>query len=163
MVNSLRTALLHNKAVFALLHDPGFPLSHAERRFVSRHIPETRLLDPRIRALVANDRENWVCKPVDSHGGQGVVLGWTTTDADWHAALSRSGAHIVQRRVSAPVGEFLDARDNRVHRRVVDIGPFLAQGKYAGFLCRLAEGELANVSAGGATQVPVFTCRTVAG
>ena len=163
MVNSLRTALLHNKAVFALLHDPDFPLSHTERRFVSRHIPETRLLDARWHDQVGNDRQNWVCKPIDSHGGQGVVLGWTTTEAGWQAALSRPGKYIVQRRVSAPIGEFLDARDGQVHARVVDIGPFLAQGKYAGFLCRLAEGELANVSAGGASQVPVFTCRQASG
>lgn len=159
MVNSLRTALLHNKAVFALLHDDNFPLSAAERRFVSRHIPETRLLEAGVRDRVASDRQNWVCKPVDSHGGQGVVLGWTATEAEWHAALSRPGAHIVQRRVSAPVGDFFDARDGQLHRRIVDLGPFLALGKFAGFLCRLAEGELANVSAGGASQVPVFSCR----
>lgn len=157
MVNSLRTALLHNKAIFALLHDADFPLTHAERRFVSRHIPETRLLAAASRERVRDDRANWVCKPVDAHGGQGVVLGWTVDQTAWESALARPGYFVVQRRVPAPLGEFYDARDNRVHRRIIDLGPFLVRGRYAGFLCRLAEGELANVSAGGASQVPVFS------
>jgi hypothetical protein len=38
----------------------------------------------------------------------------------------------------------------------VDLSPFLVRGRLAGLLCRLSESELANVSAGGATQTAVF-------
>ncbi len=157
VVNSLRTTLLHNKAIFALLHDPAFALTGQERAFVQRHIPVTLRLDDVTRELVRRDPASWVLKPAEAHGGRGVVLGWTRTRADWERAVDAAEGCVVQARVAAPVAEFLDARDGTVRPRVVDLGPFLARGRFAGFLCRLAEGELANVSAGGATQVPVFT------
>ncbi len=159
MVNSLRTCLLHNKAIFALLHDPSFPLSPGERRLVSRHFPLTLLVSPGNRERLRRERERWVLKPVDAHGGQGVVLGWLATEAEWEEALSRPVAQVAQARVPAPIGRFHDARTGREAPRVVDLGPFLARGKLAGFLCRLAEGELANVSAGKATMVPVLEAR----
>ncbi len=41
VVSSLRTALLHGKGLFALLHDPTFPLSSTDRAFVRAYIPWT--------------------------------------------------------------------------------------------------------------------------
>lgn len=157
VVNSLRTTLLHNKAIFALLHDPAFPLDAIERAFVEKHIPLTLRLDDRTRELVRRDPARWVLKPAEAHGGRGVVLGWTQGRAGWERAVDAAEGCVVQERVEAPLAGFLDARDGTVHPRVVDLGPFLARGRFAGFLCRVAEGELANVSAGGATQVPVFS------
>ncbi|MSQ00575.1 MAG: hypothetical protein EXR71_01620 [Myxococcales bacterium] len=157
MVNSLRTVLLHDKRIFALLHDPAFPLSDEDRRFVGRHIPLTLRLDDAARERVRTDPARWVLKPAAGHGGQGVVLGWTVSRATWERVVEATPDAIVQERVVAPRGRFLDARDGEVHERTVDLGPFLARGRLAGFLCRVAEGELANVSAGGASQVPVFS------
>lgn len=157
VINSLRTALLHTKAIFALLHDPAFPLAEADRAFVRRHVPLTRMVDDAVRERVRREPEGWVLKPAQGHGGRGVVLGWATPRAAWERAVDTAVDTIVQARVPAPRGPFLDARDGRVHDRVVDLGPFLARGRLAGFLCRVAEGELANVSAGGASQVPVFS------
>ncbi|GDX82420.1 hypothetical protein LBMAG42_42310 [Deltaproteobacteria bacterium] len=157
VVNSLRTTLLHNKAIFALLHDPAFPLSGGERAFVNKHIPTTLRLNDAARERVRRDPTRWVLKPAEAHGGRGVVLGWTQGRAEWERAVDAAEGCVVQERVEAPLAEFLDARDGTVHARVVDLGPFLARGRFAGFLCRVAEGQLANVSAGGATQVPVFT------
>lgn len=157
MVNSLRTALLHNKAIFALLHDPTFPLSDRERRYVRRHVPFTARVDDAVRERVRRDPENWVLKPAEGHGGKGVVLGWAVSRAEWERAVDDADGCIVQARVRPSHGSFFDARDGAVHSRVIDVGPFLARGRLAGFLCRVAEGELANVSAGGASQVPVFS------
>lgn len=157
MINSLRTVLLHTKAIFALVHDPRFPLSAADRRFVRRHVPLTLRLDDAARERVRRAPEDWVLKPAQSHGGKGVVLGWAVGRAAWERAVDAADDAVVQARVRAPHDAFLDARDGQVHQRVVDIGPFLARGRLAGFLCRVAEGELANVSAGGASQVPVFS------
>ena len=157
MVNSLRTALLHNKGIFALLHDPAFPLTEGERAFVGRHIPLTLRLDDAARERVRGDPERWVLKPAEAHGGRGVILGWRVGREAWERAVDGAEGCVVQARVQAPIAGFLDARDGRIHPRVVDLGPFLARGRFAGFLCRVAEGELANVSAGGATQVPVFS------
>lgn len=156
MINSLRTALLHNKGVFALLHDPSFPLTSAERAFVSRHIPQTFLLDDRARELAQRNHEEWVLKPTDGHGGRGVVLGWLTTQSVWERALATTIPSILQRRAPARRAPFADARDGHTYDLLADLAPFLARGKLAGFLCRVSPSELANVTTGGATQVPVF-------
>jgi len=163
MINSLRTALLHGKGLFALFHDPTFALSPAERAFVNRHVPWTGVLlgrggdDLRERAL--RDPEGWALKPIDGHGGQGVVLGWTASARVWSDALEAADHHVIQRRIPEEHGTFWDARCEAPRQRLVDLGPFLARGRLAGFLCRVAEGALANVSLGGASQVPVFVDR----
>lgn len=157
MINSLRTALLHSKGVFAFLHSPRFPVTPAERRFIDRHVPLTLMCDDAARERVRHDPENWVLKPVDGHGGRGVVLGWEAGRSAWERAVDGAAGCVVQRRVRGSTGSFFDARDGVIHRRSIDLGPFLARGRFAGFLCRVVEGALANVSAGGASQVPVFS------
>lgn len=163
MVNPLRTALLHNKGIFALLHDPRTPLAPADRAFVTRLVPETAvLLGPggaEAREEARREPEGWVLKPLDEHGGSGVVLGWTLPRADWERAVDTADHHVVQRRVPGAWGRFLDARDGREHRRLVGLDPFLCRGRLAGFLCRVAEAELANVTAGAASMVPVLVER----
>lgn len=160
MVNPLRTALLHNKGIFALLHDDATPLTPVDRAFVRRFVPETAVLlgagGAPARERARREPESWVLKPLDEHGGSGVVLGWTRTRADWERAVDGADHHVVQRRVAGAWGDFLDARDGRVHRRLVGLDPFLCRGRLAGFLCRVAEAELANVTAGAASMVPVF-------
>lgn len=157
MVNSLRTALLHSKGVFAHLHSNGFAVTPAERRFIDRHVPLTLLCDDDARERVRREPERWVLKPVDGHGGRGVVLGWEVGRAAWERAVDEAEGCVLQRRVRGSDGLFFDARDEAIHRRAIDLGPFLARGRFAGFLCRVVEGSLANVSAGGASQVPVFS------
>jgi hypothetical protein len=159
MVNSLRTALLHCKGIFALLHDPDFPVTDDERAFLRRHVPLTLLVDDAARERVRREPDRWVLKPVDGHGGRGVVLGWAVGRAAWERAVDEAEGCIVQARVAAPVGAFYDAIEGGVRERAIDLGPFLVRGRFAGFLCRVVDGALANVSAGGASQVPVFTTR----
>jgi hypothetical protein len=97
-----------------------------------------------------------VLKPATGHGGIGVVLGWEASQGDWESALAPETPHVLQRRVPEVVLPFPDARDDfRLHECVVDLDPFLIQGRLAGFLCRLSETHLANVTQG-ASVVPVF-------
>lgn len=169
MVNPLRTALLHTKGLFSLLHAPTLLLDAADRRFVTRHIPETLLLVPPTlggpvigphpddtRERVRASPDQWVLKPVDEHGGTGVILGWTCTRTAWESAVDNAAHHVVQRRVPTPRKRVYDTRDGAFHARMVTIDPFLARGRLAGFLSRIADGELANATTGGATQTPLF-------
>ncbi|HJN78398.1 MAG TPA: circularly permuted type 2 ATP-grasp protein [Myxococcota bacterium] len=160
MVNSLRTVLLHSKGLFALLHDPEFQsqLSASERRMIVEHVPWTTHVtdDEELLAMAIEDRQQLVLKPLVGHGGAGVVLGWQSAEADWVEALESATGHILQRRVPHQLVAFPDARDGyALKERAVDLDPFLIRGRFAGFLCRLATGPLANVSTG-ASQVPVF-------
>ncbi len=165
MVNSLRTALLHGKGLFALLHSPFLQegLSHQLQRMVRQHVPWTALVSdepgpctpPGLLERARLEREQLVLKPLTGHGGAGVVLGWKVSQAAWETALDRADAHVIQRRVPPQRLAFPDAtRDWARVERMVDLAPFLVHGRLAGFLCRLSESELANVSTG-ASQVPV--------
>jgi hypothetical protein len=156
IVNPLRTHLLHSKGVFALLHDPSLPLSAEDRGFVRRHVPWTAMLSDATREFVRPRKDQHVLKPADGHGGRGVVLGWAVDQAEWDRALSAAGTWVVQARMQAPRARFLDARDGDWHELPYDLAPFLVRGKLAGFLCRATEGGLANISAGGASMVPVL-------
>jgi hypothetical protein len=151
-----------------LLHDPAFTLAEADRAFVRRHIPWTGLLldsgnerggealrGEALREQALKEPEAWALKPLDGHGGNGVVLGWTATAAEWASAVENAGHHVLQRRIAVERGPFYDVRAGKRQQRLVDLGPFLARGRLAGFLCRLSNGPLANVATG-ASQVPVF-------
>ena len=158
MVNSLRTPLLHGKALFALLHSPSLQrtLTRAQQRMVRDCIPFTSLATDAARDEAALDRERWVLKPIHGHGGQGVVLGHEVDQANWEAALQRADRHILQHRVPEHRALFPDARDGYALKDcLVDLDPFLVRGRLTGFLCRISEGALANVAAG-AGQVPVY-------
>lgn len=166
MVNSLRTALLHGKGLFALLHSPFLQegLSHSLQRMVHQHVPWTAIVAPEpgpctpagLLELARRDREQLVLKPLTGHGGIGVVLGWKVTQGEWETALNGAHSHVLQRRVLSQRLPFPDATQDWARvERMVDLAPFLVHGRLAGFLCRLSEGELANVATG-ASQVPVF-------
>lgn len=164
LVNSLRSVVLHGKGLFAMLHDPDMQerFSGAERRMVQECVPWTQLVpqvdDPLIERI-RRDQQSLVIKPATGHGGRDVVLGWRVDAAEWERAIAREELQVVQDRVPEQRVGFPDARDGyRIHERSVDLAPFLIHGRLAGFLCRLADGEVANVSSG-ASQVPVFITR----
>ncbi len=173
MVNSLRTALLHGKGLFALLHSPFLQegLSHTLQRMVHQHVPWTALVasepgpctPPGLLELARREREQFVLKPLTGHGGAGVVLGWQVTQAAWELALNGADHHVLQRRVLPQRLPFPDATQDWARvERMVDLAPFLVHGRLAGFLCRLSDSELANVATG-ARQVPVFALPDGAG
>lgn len=158
MVNSLRSPLLHGKGLFALLHDPEVRrrLTPAQRKSIDRTIPRTVLVDDEAREQARSHREELVLKPIDGHAGQGVVLGWRCSESEWDDVLQASTRHVLQQRVPEQRLPFPDARlDNALRECLVDLDPFLIRGRFAGFLCRVSEGTLANVSTG-ASQVPVY-------
>ena len=173
MVNSLRTVLLHGKGLFALLHSRAIRerLPRILCGELDRHVPWTALVGdepgpctpPGLLERARTEREQLVLKPLTGHGGTGVVLGWEVDQSTWEQALESADGHVVQRRVPAQTLPFPDAtKDWALEPRLVDLAPFLVRGRPAGFLCRLSEGALANVTSG-ATQVPVFALPDGAG
>ncbi|MFT5681334.1 MAG: hypothetical protein ACI8RZ_002240 [Myxococcota bacterium] len=165
VVNSFRTSLLHGKGLFALLHDPALHarLPDSVIRVIKTSVPWTGMLTdtpslgcpPDIRQTLLNEQNDWVIKPIQGHGGAGVVLGWQCDRRTWEAAVEHSHSHVAQRRVEVGWQQFPDAREDYALRQVhPSLDPFLIHGKLAGFLCRLTDG-LGNVSVG-ASQVPVF-------
>ena len=175
VANSFRCKLPHKKAFFAVLTDPQHQalLTGEERSIVGAHVPWTRLVadGPAERRgrraslleIARREREELVLKPNDEYGGKGVILGWETPPGRWERALNAAaadpaGTWVIQERIPVrrEVFPYFDD-EGRVSMRdmLVDLAPYLFRGRMGGYLTRLSETGLANVTSGGG-QVPAF-------
>ncbi|MEU1823231.1 hypothetical protein ABZ502_12495 [Streptomyces abikoensis] len=172
MVNPYTSNLANKKSALALLTDPSTRclLPAPEAAAAGALVPWTRLVRPGATAcpdgrtvdlldFARSRRERLVLKPNDDYGGNGVVCGWRTTDADWRTALGRALAtpHVVQERVPVPVVPYpvLEGDRLRVERSGESTDPFLFGADAPGCVSRVSTGSLINVSTGGC-PVPVF-------
>lgn len=175
LANTLRCKLPHKKAFFAILTDPQFAplLSDEETGLMRAHVPWTRMLadaptDRRgrrteILEIARHERDELVLKPNDEYGGKGVVLGWETAAGKWERALNAAladppGTWVIQERI--PIRReifpyFDEAGQVTMRDMLVDLAPYLFRGRMGGYLTRLSETGLANVTSGGG-QVPAF-------
>lgn len=165
--------ILYRKELFALLHDERIAAAFDAREHdaVERAVPWTRFVEDvetlrdgmRVRLVdyVRSHRERLVLKPTNEYGGAGVVLGWLVDDATWARALTDALAStfVVQERVALGRETFPVLLEDRIEESsfYADINPYVWGGvRSEGFGCRLAAGELLNVTAGGGSAVPVF-------
>ncbi|HQZ96649.1 MAG TPA: hypothetical protein PLP21_10040 [Pyrinomonadaceae bacterium] len=174
MVNSFRGKLVHKKAIFAVLTNERYKyLFNAEElSAIDKHIPWTR-------KFVAEKTENkgesidlveWtrsnshklVLKPNDDYGGNGIYIGWNSTETEWDDAIAialKDGDYLVQERVKTAKETFpmfIDDEGNwEMTEQLVDLDPLLFMGKVGAAFTRLSSTELANVSSGGG-MVPTF-------
>lgn len=173
MVNDPRCKILYKKASFAVLSDEANAamFDPAERQAIRDHIPWTRRVVERrteyegqaidLIPFVLANREQLVLKPNDDYGGKGIVLGWTVSESEWHAAVSKALAEpsIVQRRIALPREPFPSYHDGTLHvlDRMLDTNPFVTfSSMVQGVLTRISTEALLNVTAGGGSTVPTF-------
>ncbi len=94
VVGSLRSQIIHNKIIFAILHDStkiDF-LSEEEEEFIADHIPLTRIIDQSNQELIdyiKDNKDKLVLKPMDLYGAEGVVVGQDLSQKEWNQHLSR--------------------------------------------------------------------------
>ncbi len=176
LVNPFRCKPLHKKSVFAVLTDDALQVlfEPEERDAIRAHVPWTRRVaegrttrygeEVDLPAFILSHRERLVMKPNDDYGGKGVFIGWESSESDWARALERALAapYVVQERVELRRQEFPVVEPQaagggvlRFRDFVVDLDPYVFDGEAFGFLTRLSETSLANVTAGGG-QVPSF-------
>jgi hypothetical protein len=175
VANTFRCKLAHKKAFFAILTDARHAalFSTAELGVFRSTVPWTRLLDDSetekdgwrggLLDLARKRRDQLVLKPNDEYGGKGVILGWEASEQEWDARLQaalqdRRGTWVVQERIPVRREVFPQFDDDGVvtmREMLVDLAPYLFRGKMGGYLTRLSETGLANVTSGGG-QVPAF-------
>ena len=161
VVNSFRAKLLHKKMSFALLSDPRYARLYttAQRAAIRRHIPWTRRVRPELADDIASRREKLVLKPNDEYGGKGVILGWTVSQKEWEAAIkvATTQSYVVQEAVKIPHVPFPVALDGVQYLDLmVDLDPYLFDGRTGGFMTRVSAAALLNVTAGAGSVVPTF-------
>jgi uncharacterized circularly permuted ATP-grasp superfamily protein len=172
MVNNCRGKLVHKKQLFGVLTDEQFAhiFTDEEKALIREHVPWTRRMEERktkyydkdidLVKFVKDNRDQLVLKPNDDYGGHGIFIGWQSSAAEWdnamHAAMK--GDYLVQERVTTSRETFPYVSDDGsvvFAEQLVDLDPFLYDGKVGGAFTRLSTSELANVTAGGG-MVPVF-------
>ena len=162
MLNSFRCKMLHKKLLFALLWSDEMQahFTAAQVAAVRRHVPWTcrveegfinhkgRRVD--LVEFAMAEQQRLVLKPNDEYGGKGVVIGWERTASQWEEALRDALAypHILQERVPVPRADFPDL-DLNMAPRIVDLDPYVFNGEAIGFLTRLSDTSLCNVTSGG--------------
>lgn len=173
MVNSFACKLLHKKASLAVLSDERNEdmFTDAQHAAIEAHIPWTRVVEDRKTVLdgsqidlleyIAQHRQQFVLKPNDAYGGEGILLGWDTDGETWRAGLAAAlhTPHIVQRRITIPTAPYPSMVDGRVvlAERMLDTAPYVFHGAYVeGCLTRLSTASLLNVTAGEGSSVPTY-------
>lgn len=99
LLGDFRTQIVHNKILFKLLHKPETLrlLSYEEQTFIRAHIPVTISLEELerpeyswIKEDAFSHKDNWIIKPEDSYGSQGVHAGVELTDQEaWNQLLHK--------------------------------------------------------------------------
>jgi hypothetical protein len=173
MANAFRCKILFKKASLAVLSDERNAALFApqQRAAIARHIPWTRVLEPRTTAVDGRDidlvpwtlenKDRLVLKPNDDYGGKGIVLGWTADRPAWERAVQTAleSPHVVQQKVTLPKEPFpsFEAGSLQVLDRMLDTNPYVAFGAFMhGCLTRISTDALVNVTAGGGSTVPTF-------
>jgi DNA-binding transcriptional MerR regulator len=125
------SAELDQKSCFEVFTDPELArrfLTVEECQVMRRHVLWTRLVSDRrtgspagdrvdLLEYVRNERESLVLKPNRSYGGEGVLVGPTTTQSEWESAIDRvlvdDDRWVVQQVAPIPVKSFhiLDESD----------------------------------------------------
>ena len=165
MISSI-AAELDQKSCWEVLSEPKLAeryFSVDERQLFRRHIPWTRLLADRQTALpggaagdlleyVRRERETLVIKPNRSYGGEGVVLGHSSSQAEWDAAIERAlgGGErwVAQEVVEIPVREFpVVGEDGAVRfEPFFAVMGFVASPYGVGVLARASRKQVVNVA-----------------
>lgn len=87
LIGDFKTQIAHNKILYKILHLPQTKefLSDAENAFVEAHVPKTYSIhDERLKTEdILADKNQWILKPEDSYGSQGIHAGVECGDKEW--------------------------------------------------------------------------------
>ena len=136
------------------------------------HIPWTRTLAEKkteyrheevdLVEFTRSNKDLLVLKPNDGYGGFGVLVGKTSTQAEWDAlidkAFNENINYTVQDCANIPVDEFPVVEEGEFkgfEGKNVNINLWSHDGVFAGAFVRAAAGSVINVHQGGG-MVPVF-------
>jgi hypothetical protein len=175
MISSI-AAELDQKSCWEVLTDQQLAeryFSVDERQLFRRHIPWTRVLADRQTALpggrvgdlleyVRLEREALVIKPNRSYGGEGVVLGHSSGQAEWESAIEQAlrdaDRWVAQEVVDIPVQEFPVVGNDGLVRfePYFSVMGFMATPYGVGVLARASQREVVNVAQQGALCVAVL-------
>ncbi|MCL2203915.1 MAG: hypothetical protein FWB88_08250 [Defluviitaleaceae bacterium] len=166
LIGHLRTQIIHNKSIFHILRraETFAFLTPEEREYVLRHIPETLPLTGDVPPGVLENKNDWIIKPEDFYGSQGVYVGLDMDEAEWRKAVSEATdtGYILQR--FCPPYKTYNLNFNQSDRPDFELynnitGMFIYNGKLQGLYSRI--GKMGKISAPtGVLTVASLACNT---
>lgn len=79
LIGDFTTQIAHNKVLYQVLHHPMTQafLTEEEKAYVKAHVPYTALMTADYLPYqdIAENKDNWILKPLDSYGSKGVFAG----------------------------------------------------------------------------------------
>ena len=164
MTGAFCTEVAHNKWLFYMLRQEKTQqfLTEEERDFVEKHIPETWLFAPGGISLeeVLRHKNDYILKPMDSYGSQGVVAGVECTPEEWksRAEAVYGGETICQRYCPQYAEENIDFAwgDGLWHPYIRMAGLYSYGGEFGGVYARAAEAGGIIASKRNERTLPVY-------
>ncbi len=177
------TAELDQKSCFEVFTDPELAerlLTVEERQVMRRHVLWTRLVSERFTVSPAgervdlleyarHERESLVLKPNRSYGGEGVLVGPTTSPGEWASAIDRAlideERWVVQQLAPIPVKSFhvLDESD-RLHVEPFYIVMGMAPSRYGvALVARASQQAVVNVAQRGGMCAVMVSAKALDG
>ncbi len=155
LVNNFASKPLTVKSLLALLHSPEGEelLSAGERELVHRLVPRTLRLTPETRSVIEAEKDNFVLKPADGWGAQGLYLGWRCTKREWLGHVRRSlaiGGFVAQEKVEIPSRPLptWTGQNWECFPYLYDLSPYGLAEKAVSPHVRLSPSEVLNVKQG---------------
>lgn len=109
VVGGLVSQLIHNKIIFAILHDKNKVsfLNKEEHDFIEKHIPETFVFnyyDCELMERIKEEKDNYVLKPFDGAASYGVFAGKDYSEDEWEKIMKdiKDKKYLVQEFVEIP-------------------------------------------------------------
>ncbi|MBK9165306.1 MAG: hypothetical protein IPM21_15640 [Acidobacteria bacterium] len=165
MANAFRAKLAHKKAGYAIVTDERYShlLTSEQIEMATKHLPWTRrVTDERTKyegkevellESLRRERERFVLKPSDDYGGEGVKLGWESSESEWEAALEDAidNDFVVQEKAPVDKIRIASYADGEAFHQdlLVDFDPFLFRGSVEGGMVRLSADSIVNITQGG--------------
>ncbi|MEC9488407.1 MAG: hypothetical protein UMV23_02845 [Halanaerobium sp.] len=151
VVGGLVSQLIHNKFLFALLHDRNkLPfLSEEEHQFISKHIPYTEIFDPDNKQQgerLLREKDWLVLKPFDKFASHGVYIGRDFTPKEWQMKIAEAAGedYLVQEFCSVPAQKMLTAAEGKLFFEDYHyiIGLFMFNQRLSGLYTRVSRANI---------------------
>lgn len=118
VVGGFVSQVIHNKVLFAILHDNNKVsfLDEEDKEFIKNHIPYTQILNYNDYELIEDIKEKknqWILKPYDQYAGKGVFAGKDLNEKEWNVILDSiiDKNYIVQKYIQVPEREMVFVDD----------------------------------------------------
>ncbi len=172
-INPFRAAIGSQKEGMSFMTNPENHhwFNKEEIECIQKHVPWTRRMDETItispegtdislREYALSQKDRMVLKITTGAGGQDVFVGKGCDDSKWENAVENSIGcpwWILQEACEIPEYELPVLKDGEVvmEKRLVNVNPYVFDGKYAGSISRVSSSSVINVANGGGIM-PVF-------